>query len=123
MVSGDVAIPVAVSLSVQSKNQKGMMQSESGRAVAIAGRNPTSWSFSLAGLGKVAYAKYADALRMIWLAAQLLDVALQQLQPSLGIGRLRRRAPRRLASSRHQRRSISVVQPIVPASDVSAAHS
>jgi hypothetical protein len=32
-------------------------------------------------------------------------------------------ALRRLASSRHQRRSVSVVQPILPAIDVSAAHS
>ncbi|KQN04076.1 hypothetical protein ASE78_03320 [Sphingomonas sp. Leaf25] len=57
--------------------------------------------------------------------AKLLHLTLQQPQPFAVIGRLRDRTgpARRDASSRHQRRNVSAVQPILPAIEVIASRS
>jgi hypothetical protein len=71
-----------------------------------------------------ACAKYADALRKIsWARRSSFTSRSSNFSRVLSSESCAAGALRRLTSLRHQRRSVSVVQPILPAIDVSAAYS
>src|SRR3546814_3112612 len=78
----------------------------------------------LQGRSSSACAKYADALRRISLARRSYFTSRSRsFNRSLSLAVCAAGPARRLASSRHQRRSVSAVQPILPAIEVIAAHS
>lgn len=80
--------------------------------------------YQLPWRSRSAIAKYADALRRISLARRSsLTSRSSNLRRSRSLVTCAASPAHRLASSRHQRRSVSVVQPTFPAVEVIAAHS
>ena len=71
-----------------------------------------------------AIAKYADALRKISFARRSSLISRSSsLRRSRSLAVYAAGPARRLASSRHQRRSVSAVQPILPAIELIVSHS